>query len=321
MTSASGDLERQIERIHRLLEKDASVRWNERISDPDNPAQARQIDITIRRHSLLTIVECRLHKAAQDVMWIEELMGRKISLRADTVIAVSVSGFTRGAQIKAQKFGIHLRELKELTDQEVLNWGIERKITFVWYEFSQTTIDIGLQVHPIRFPDMRAPDGLAFDWTIALRSVSRKLDAQLTTRMKLRKTQGVAFDIPRLDCRFDGMTARRVRLRSNIRILRTEHVNAPVQLYRDIPNKTVDASVYPFDLGRSEIIEAADGRASVSVDVSKVTHPRSTILHSIEFDMGTPVKAQQFQMIGMFKNSASSRVPIEFRFHGPMKVT
>jgi hypothetical protein len=46
----SDEFERQIERIHKLLEEESSqVTWNDRRSDPDNPTQLRQIDITIQR--------------------------------------------------------------------------------------------------------------------------------------------------------------------------------------------------------------------------------------------------------------------------------
>ena len=75
---ASEIFEQQIERIHALLEEsDASVTWNDRVSDPDNPDQARQIDISIERAGKVTHVECRIHKSPQDVKWIEELIGRR----------------------------------------------------------------------------------------------------------------------------------------------------------------------------------------------------------------------------------------------------
>jgi hypothetical protein len=70
--------EHQIERIHQLVEREGSeVTWNDQIPDPDNPAQARQIDITIRRDGHTTLVECRFHKDRQHVKWIEELIGRR----------------------------------------------------------------------------------------------------------------------------------------------------------------------------------------------------------------------------------------------------
>jgi hypothetical protein len=114
----------------------AEVTWDDSLPDPDNPSQPRQIDVTIRRDGFLTLVECRLHKGRQDVKWIEELMGRRISLQAANVIAVSSSGFTEGANKKAAAYGVALRDLRDLTPKEVANWGctIEMKIYYYEYE-------------------------------------------------------------------------------------------------------------------------------------------------------------------------------------------
>src|SRR3990167_4837804 len=103
---ASKKFEKQIKRIHDLIEQPGSrVTWNDHIPDPDNPVQPRQIDITINRDNSLTIIECRIHAKKQDVKWIEELIGRRMSLKADAVIAVSASGFTEGAIKKAKAYG------------------------------------------------------------------------------------------------------------------------------------------------------------------------------------------------------------------------
>ena len=124
MTADSDAFEQKITRIHRLIETGgATVTWDEKIPDPDNPSQMRQVDFTIRRGDLLTIGECRIRQRPQDVMWIEELIGRKISFKADAVIAVSNSGFTEGAVRKAKAHGIFLRDLETLTDQEIAEWG------------------------------------------------------------------------------------------------------------------------------------------------------------------------------------------------------
>jgi hypothetical protein len=103
----SDAFEQQIRRICELLtDSGAEVTWNDHIPDPDNPAQSRQIDVTIKRDGALTLVECRQHNSRQNVKWIEELMGRRLSLGAQSVIAVSSSGFTAGAVNKAKKHGI-----------------------------------------------------------------------------------------------------------------------------------------------------------------------------------------------------------------------
>ena len=84
MSQFSQEFEQQVQRIHELIEQPGSVvTWDDRIPDPDNPKQARQIDITIHRDGNLTLIECRIHRKPQDVQWIEELMGRRQSLQAD----------------------------------------------------------------------------------------------------------------------------------------------------------------------------------------------------------------------------------------------
>lgn len=94
----SKSFERQIHRVYEFLEgSGVQVTWDDRIPDPDNPSQPRQIDITIERDGKLTLVECRHHRSRQNVKWIEEMMGRRVSLKADSAIAVSSSSFTSGA--------------------------------------------------------------------------------------------------------------------------------------------------------------------------------------------------------------------------------
>lgn len=41
--------------------------WNDHLSDPDNPQQLRQIDITVKRGKHLTLIECRIHRQRQGV--------------------------------------------------------------------------------------------------------------------------------------------------------------------------------------------------------------------------------------------------------------
>lgn len=136
MVSSPKAFEQLIHRIHELLEgSGADVVWNDRIVDPDNPAQQRQIDVTIKRDGNLTLVECRLHRTRQDVKWIEEMIGRRMSLGADSVIAVSSSGFTKGAMSKAKRFGVILRDLRELTEAEILSWGRSVALTVYFYQY------------------------------------------------------------------------------------------------------------------------------------------------------------------------------------------
>ncbi len=132
----SEEFELQIERIHNLIEQPGSkVTWNDRNIDPDNPSQKRQIDITIHRDNKLTLIEYRIHAKKQDVKWIEELLGRRISLKADTVIAVSAKGFTKGAISKAKSYGIILRDTISLTEEEIREWGHQSKVWLTYYNY------------------------------------------------------------------------------------------------------------------------------------------------------------------------------------------
>jgi hypothetical protein len=166
MTKAFEAFEQQIQQIYELLlGSGADVTWDDRIPDPDNPTQARQIDVTIRRNGKLTLVECRQHQRPQDVQWIEELFGRRTSLAADAIIGVSSSGFTAGALEKARRLGVFLRDLQRLTDAEVEGWGQHLALTLYFYEYSDlevsllfdqtsiakldvTAVKLGLKSHP-----------------------------------------------------------------------------------------------------------------------------------------------------------------------------
>lgn len=137
MSIESDKFEKKVARIKEVLEGGSSViTWNDNIIDPDNPVQNRQIDITIKREDTYTHVECRLHKNPQNVKWIEELIGRKISLGADSMIGVSNSGFTSGAILKAEKHGVILRDFSELTEEEISAWGKTTEIEIILLNIS-----------------------------------------------------------------------------------------------------------------------------------------------------------------------------------------
>ena len=151
----SDAFEQQIHRLYELVESStAEVIWNDHIPDPDNPKQSRQIDISIRRDGALTHVECRSHKSRQDVQWIEELIGRRVSLQASSVIAVSSSGFTDGAIKKAKAHGIILRDLQVLTPQEVSNWGRTMELKAYYYQYENLRLSLFFRVASIPQLDM-----------------------------------------------------------------------------------------------------------------------------------------------------------------------
>ena len=136
--------ERQVHRIYELLERSHyDVTWNDHIPDPDNPAQLRQIDITIHRDGKLTIIECRLSRSRQNVKWIEELIGRRQSLGAHSIIAVASAGFTIGARRKAERYAVLLRDLRQLSDEEIATWGRQVALIIYYYQYSDLQLALG----------------------------------------------------------------------------------------------------------------------------------------------------------------------------------
>lgn len=74
--------------------------------------------------------------------WIEELIGRKLSLQANSVIAVSSSGFTEGAIKKAQKYGVILKDLVALTETEISSWTKGIYLSLLFYRYSDFHIKL-----------------------------------------------------------------------------------------------------------------------------------------------------------------------------------
>ncbi|MDR3601416.1 MAG: restriction endonuclease [Desulfosporosinus sp.] len=83
----------------------------------------REVDASIRAKvgttDILVTIECRRRGLKQDVTWIEQLATKKQALGASRTIAVSSSGFSREAIAVAQLHGIDLRELSEVSAEEI----------------------------------------------------------------------------------------------------------------------------------------------------------------------------------------------------------
>lgn len=91
--------------------------------------------------------EQQIHRiySPQDVQWIEELTERRAFLRAGGVIAVSSSGSKAGAVKKANAHGIVLRDLRELTEAEVEDWGHQVLLTLYFYRYSDLEVSLSFE--------------------------------------------------------------------------------------------------------------------------------------------------------------------------------
>ncbi len=323
MSDISDDFERRIERIHRLIETEGSVVvWNDKRPDPDNPSQLRQIDVSITRDSKLAIVECRIHKNnPQDVKWIEELIGRRLSLRADVVIAVSASGFTKGARSKARQFGIILRDFHTLTAEEIRNWGRLQRVRVILYEITELRLTIGLPASPTPPIRLCYPDGVGIDIVGVIRDQVLKLESQgaLVDSSKVGELR------MKVACVVNDVRAESAVLEYKVRRISLEVSLTAVVAYADplSDSETTHAYVAKVPIGDAEIIEAADDVAVVA-DMTKVALPPRSIVASYGYDFGRPVRLKRSEILGTgitLDLSQSLNLTIVTERHGAISVT
>jgi hypothetical protein len=289
------------------------VTWDDRIPDPDNPTQPRQIDVTIRRGGQLTLVECRIHKGRQGVKWIEELLGRRQSLRADSIIAVSASGFTKGAIKKSERFGIILRSLYTLSEEEIRNWGKETKVVVVYYQFCASIVTFRLPHRDVS-PEItfRNEDGSPVAWR-GLFDIVMSMP-ELSENPSLDKNS-LEMDVevfsPILVC---GAKPSSIHFSSRVRRIRQEISLASVVSYAAPLESSPDkyAHVAKYDLELFQILQSSE-QVGIVVDTSQLVPPPNCLLERIHMDFGREVETRWIKHIGLH-NILLHRASLQFRF-------
>lgn len=301
MTRLSEKFERQIARIHELIEQpDSEITWNDRIPDPDNPVQARQIDITIRRDESLTLVECRIHNKKQDVKWIEELMGRRDSLNADAVIAVSASGFTEGAIAKAKARGIILRDILSLSENEIANWGKKTKVWLTFYEYKDVSLTLVFESE--------------HQSEITIISVVNYFDINRDKLYQIFETVAKAIDEKNpqgLPCTFNaklanenveicGRKVKEFEFEAKFRQVKRELEIPSVVVYDSPEVNALERNVFveAVELGDFEITQSSD-RVSVALDMSPIKAPRNCHFRLVNFDFGRVITMETAEILGI----------------------
>ncbi|WP_100178204.1 restriction endonuclease [Bradyrhizobium nitroreducens] len=298
----STTFERQVERIHRLLEpRYSKVVWNDRMPDPDNPDQSRQIDINIDRDGEKIHVECRVHKNPQDVKWIEELIGRRASLRPDAMIAVSSSGFTEGAIKKAAAFSIHLRTLSTLTDDEIRLWVDPARALLVFYEFIDCRLSIEiLDVAPPEPTVITQEDGSAVDWRSLFEPAMARFDKspELDHETRPFALEGLAAIL------VNGKRPNRMKLTARARRVKRPLPLSAILQYADPQLKVSDvARVQKHANDVLEIIQSSD-QVAVVFNPASIAVPPNCFFHNIAMDFSDPVSMNWVKL-------ASAQVPTQ----------
>jgi hypothetical protein len=297
--------EQKIHRIHELLERfEAEVTWNDYVVDPDQPTRRRQIDVTIRRAEHLTLVECRLHRSRQNVKWIEELIGRRESLRARAVVAVSCSGFTSGAIAKAKSHGIITRDLRELPDEEVRSWGRTVVLTLYFFAYSDVRVTItfptgslpALQMDQLKI-ELAKHSALISIFNAAASLVGKRLipaveDQNLTVTFGAR----LALDGFRL-C---GEPVIEVEIQGKAKLV-AQNVEAPtVSTYRSLSDAEVNpvTIIEQFPLGETSVVHDGD-RIATHIDLSKVVIPPLHQFRYVRIQSPHDVEHEVFSITGI----------------------
>jgi hypothetical protein len=126
MAKAGEDFEKLVTRVEAVLAPaGAEVKHDQYLKDAIT-GEERQVDGTIRFTAgslpILITIESRDRTSIQDVTWIEQLATKRQDLGAVKTIAVSSTGFSKPAIAKAKVYGIEIRTVAEITDEDIKGW-------------------------------------------------------------------------------------------------------------------------------------------------------------------------------------------------------
>jgi len=296
----SEKFEKQIQRIHELVEqKGSKVTWNDRIPDPDNPSQPRQIDITIKRKNKLTIIECRIHGVKQNVKWVEEIIGRRISLKADAAIAVSASGFTKGALQKAKKYGIILRDLQTLTEEEIASWGHGTKVWLTFYQYKDTHLTFIFyktaknKITPNLILDAMRQEGRMYN---IFEFTAKEID----DKNPQAKPCVLKVILNKFNFRIAEEVIRQVVLEAKFNSIK-QVLNIPAVVAYDAPDINSDnrsVLIENVELGDFEITQSSN-TVSAAIDLSAVKCPTNGQFRYVTFDFKRKVTMKSVEILAM----------------------
>jgi hypothetical protein len=248
-----------------------------------------------------------LRKVAQDVQWIECLIGRRISLGAQSVIAVSSSGFTSGAFAKARQYGIITRDLQRLTDKEVESWGQRIELTLYYYQYSDLAVSLGFS--PESIPTIKVDELKAeLRWHPCVQSLfnaaAKKLtDANLMSGPLQGRKVNFGVDIEFDDIRLGGAQLQRSALEGRAELVAIE-ADAPLVHAYGGPNAATtqcEAVVEDFrTIGHTSITHSGD-RISTFIDLSQVEIPPYGQFQFVRVEAAQEVDHDAFEIYGIEK--------------------
>jgi len=113
----------------------------------------RRIDVLIEKEvdgkTAKIAVECRDRSYKDDIEWIDCLIGKYKNLDVHKVIAVSNSGFSRAAILKAKANGIDLKTIEEAFQIDFVEEFVKLGVTYISHIFNLKTVSINFN-HPLK---------------------------------------------------------------------------------------------------------------------------------------------------------------------------
>jgi len=256
-------------------------------------------DILIEEKEKKTIVECRHHQKKQDVKWVEEIFGRKVSLNAFSAIAVSSSGFTIGAIKKAKRLGVILRTFEDISIKEISTWGVKcnfsilyiKFIKFEVYPVSSRIITSKTEFNKIGIVDS---EGELFP----IKDLFSKLAKVADETNQKRNTLTAFFNIKK-DLYYNGEKLEDLVVHCEFRRLNKKVWLPSVSLYSS-PSKKPESQVYvnvtPFN--NSEIYQTNESIFQI-IDLSMVKPIDGAVFRSVTQNFDRQVMLSGMRLIGV----------------------
>mgnify|MGYP003677264281 CR=1 FL=1 len=169
MPKRSNDMQKFVHRIYEHLKPTgASITESKMIYDKDAEID-REVDVCIEvelaGEKITFIVECRDHKRdKQGVEWIEQIIAKAKALKANKIIAVSSSGFSKPGLKKAEAYGIETYSLIEACDENWNRLAFKPGISLVGHEqYQLLKYAIYLDEDGSILPEIDHEDGVYWD--------------------------------------------------------------------------------------------------------------------------------------------------------------
>lgn len=267
-----------------------------------------------RRDGLFTMIECREHGDPQDVMWIEELIGRRASLHADAVIAVSASGFTSTALRKAAAHGIATRELQELTPEEIAAWGRAMQLKLYFVRFADVDLEVGWVGDDNVLPTpAELQVGLAgvtntlFNPAGTLLQQGRTLTETVTLGAvrfgyKVEFPEGLAVGSGRSEW---------ISVKGKVWLEVLETARPVVKSYNSDQSQRQDAVVQSFGIGETAVIHVGNAKVGCIVDLTEIKMPPLSQFRYAHFESEQENDYARLEVIGVEKMFTTGHVQMK----------